>query len=253
MENKLTCIIIDDEKKDRENLRLLLNSYCPEITVLDEAHNKRTILSVLEKHSPDIVFFDIQLGNISIFDILNELKNIYFNIVFVSAYDKYAIKGYQYNAIDYLLKPVKSDRLKDVIKKINIIKNTLDREDTFKSDYKKLQSRYNQSSKISVTDSRGIHLLSPKEILYCMSDGNYTTLYLINDKKMVISKNLKHFENLLLDFNFFRIYRSYLINLHAIDFVLKEDGGSVVMKNGNALPISRTVKKEFFNKLRQVI
>jgi len=248
----MQCIIVDDEQKDRENLKLLLDIYTPQVSVIDEAWDKKSILSALLKNKPDIVFLDIQLGTGSIFDILNDIDNINFKIVFVSAFDKYALNGYQYNAVDYLLKPVNSKKLVEVVSKIETqLKESISKEEilnNYKSNYRKII----ENPKISVTDAKGVYSIYHKDIIFCKSDGNYTRIILDNEKEIIISKNLKHFETKLKAFNFVRIHKSYLINIENIDTLIKEYGGSIIMKNGESLPISRNRKSELYEKMNLI-
>ncbi|MDC8003108.1 LytTR family DNA-binding domain-containing protein [Aureisphaera galaxeae] len=249
MTKNLTCIIIDDEKKDRENMRLLLESYCPQVTIIGEAEDRTSIHKVLSENKPDVVFMDIQLGAISIFDVLNELDQIDFKIIFVTAFDEYAIKGYQYDAIDYLLKPVDPKRLIKVVDKVkNLLENTPAKEDIL-ADFKSFYSKVMEGPKISITDSKGVHVVNVSDILYCTSDGNYTTFLMADEKEIIISKNLKYFEEKLSEYNFIRIHKSYLVNIDKISFIIKEHGGSVVMKNGKSLPISRNSKSQLYEKM----
>ncbi len=246
---QLNCIIIDDERKDRENLRILLDSYCPNINIIGEAYDRDSIYEVLKGNNPDLVFMDIQLGAIAIFDILKDLKEINFKIVFVTAYDKYAIQGYQYDAIDYLLKPVDPKKMIRVIDKITRVTN---KKTSDEHQIENLRAFYNktfETSRISITDSKGIHVVKTADILYCVSDGNYTTFMMQDGREIVISKNLKHFETKLDSYDFLRIHKSYLINLNHIDFLIKEQGGYVTMRNGKSLPVSRNSKKELYKKM----
>lgn len=249
MTEKLQCIIIDDEKKDRENIRMLLDSYCPQVDIIGEAKDRSSILEVLSELKPDLVFMDIQLGAISVFDVLNELDSIDFMIVFVTAFDKYAVQGYQYDAIDYLLKPVDPKRLIKVVDKTFRLRDELKPKETIVSDFKELYSKVMETPKISITDAKGVHIIKAIDVLYCVSDGNYTTFVMTDEMEIVISKNLKHFESKLKDYNFLRIHKSYLVNLNHINFLVKEQGGSIIMKNGKSLPISRNCKKELYEKM----
>ena len=243
------CIIIDDEQKDRENIRMLLDSYCPQVEIIGEANDRSSVLSVLTEMKPDLVFMDIQLGAISIFDVLNELSGFDFKIVFVTAFDKYAIQGYQYDAIDYLLKPVDPKRLIQVVDKTSRLKDQFKSKESIVNDFKELYSKITETPKISITDAKGVHVVKAIDVVYCVSDGNYTTFVMTDETEIVISKNLKHFESKLQNFNFLRIHKSYLVNLDHIDFLIKEQGGSVIMKNGKSLPISRKSKKELYDKM----
>ncbi len=249
MTETVKCIIIDDEQKDRENIRMLLDSYCPQVEIIGEANDRSSVLSVLTEMKPDLVFMDIQLGAISVFDVLNELSGFDFKIVFVTAFDKYAIQGYQYDAIDYLLKPVDPKRLIQVVDKTSRLKDQFKSKESIVNDFKELYSKITETPKISITDAKGVHVVKAIDVLYCVSDGNYTTFVMTDETEIVISKNLKHFETKLQNYNFLRIHKSYLVNLDHIDFLIKEQGGSVIMKNGKSLPISRKSKKDLYDKM----
>ncbi len=249
MSQLLKCIIVDDEKKDRENIQILLDRYCPQVQIIGEAHDKESMLTVLTELKPDLVFMDIQLGAVSVFDVLNELYNLSFNIVFVSAHDKYAIKGYKYDAIDYLLKPINHKCLAKVVDKTQQLKGESISKNNILNGFKELYSKSIEAPKISIADGKGVHMIKTDNVLYCRSDGNYTTFIMDNEGEIVISKGLKHFETKLQEYNFLRIHKSYIANLDHIDFLVKEQGGSVIMKNGKTLPVSRNCKRELYEKM----
>ncbi len=246
MNQELKCIIVDDEEKDRENLKLLLNNYCSEVSVIGEARDEKSIIELFSNSNPDIVFLDIQIGNLLIFEILNRLRIIDFHIVFVSAYDSYAIKGYQYGAVDYILKPIDPDKLIAVIKKIHKLKkDTTQREIDLATLKKTFQNSY-ISPKIPISDTKGTHILAVYDIIYCIGEGNYTKFVMNNNIEILISKNLKQFENKLTPYNFLRIHKSYLINLDKIKLLSKKQGVFALMDNGKEIPVSRTFKKNLY-------
>ncbi|WP_062057582.1 LytR/AlgR family response regulator transcription factor [Aquimarina longa] len=245
----LKSIIIDDEKKDRENISLLLDMYCPQVTIIGKANNKTSAHKLLSQLNPDLVFIDIQLGTTMAFDILNEFESFNFTIVFVSAHEKYAVKGYQYNAIDYILKPIDINKLIKVVNKAYIKKATsLVFKENLLNDSKKTHSD-SIPYKISITDAKEVHVIAPSKILYCSSNRNYTIFTLDNEKEIVISKNLKHFENKLKHYDFLRIHKSYLINLNHVDYIIKEEGGAVIMDNSKSLPVSKNYRKQLYDKI----
>ncbi len=249
MNKKLKCIIIDDERKDIENLKMLLGVYCPQVDVIGQASKKNDIIQILTEAAPDLVFLDINIGAICIFDILNELTEINFNIVFVSAHDKYAVEGYKYDAIDYMLKPVNPDDLVTVVNKALKLQSSASPRDTVMKDLKSMYTMIREIPKICVNDSKGMHIIKIPDLLYCLSRGNYTVLMMMDETEIIISKNLKYFEQKLQDFDFFRIHRSYVVNLNHISLLMKELGGSVLMRNGESLPIGRSAKKALFEKI----
>ncbi|WP_234859468.1 LytR/AlgR family response regulator transcription factor [Aquimarina aquimarini] len=239
MEKKLSCIIIDDEKKDRENIRLLLQTYCPQVKILGEGWDNCSILKILSNTVPDVIFMDVQIGGYTAFEILNELKDLPSHIVFVSAHDKYAIRGYKYQALDYILKPIDFHKLIEVIQRVS--GTTLKKPSI---------SFFNpMTKKISITDAKGIYVIDIYSVIYCLSNGNYTTFILNSRKEIIISKNLKYFENKLADYGFIRVHKSYLVNLAHIDYLAKEDGGTIIMQNNDTLPISKNFKKGLYERM----
>lgn len=254
MKPTLKCFLIDDEKKDRENIRLLLKTYCPEVEIIGEAEDKTSVLEMLPKANPDLVFLDVQLGAQCIFDILKELDEITFEIVFISAYNEYAIEGYKYNALGYLLKPIKPEMLVEVVNKAVLLLEFEENQNKENSlnNFQELFAKIYEVPKISITDSKGTHVIKIPSVLYCMSNGNYTTFFRKNQKEIIISKNLKYIESKLQPFGFFRIHRSYLINLDHVNTVVKDQGDYVVMCNNKSLPIAKDSKKVLYNKLNVI-
>ncbi|KAA1247628.1 LytTR family DNA-binding domain-containing protein [Aquimarina sp. RZ0] len=250
--HNLKCFIIDDEKKDRENIRLLLNTYCPQVEIIGEAGDKLSILEGLTNVNPDIVFLDVQLGTLTIFDILNELEEVNFKIVFVSAYNQYAVDGYKYNAIGYLLKPIDPRLLVEVINKASQLNIEDEHKDDSLNEIKDLYAKIHEVPKISITDTKGTHVIKIPSVLYCVSNGNYTTFIRKDDKEVVISKNLKYIESKLQLYGFFRIHRSYLINLDHVKTLVKDQGGYVIMCDEKSLPIARDSKKALYDKLNVI-
>ncbi len=247
----LKCIIVDDNKKDRENLRLLLSSYCTDVNIVAEAHDKISLKNALENHQVDLVFLDIHLGPITCFEIIEEMDwdELDFKLVFVTASEKHAIKGYKYNAIDYILKPIHTQELIETVNKVHQSKNQKTSKKQVSQEFDQLYSKITERTKISISDGKKIHVLEVNDIIYCSAKGNYTLIKLIENKEIVISKKLKYFEeNLQLDY-FVRIHKSFLINLSHIKSLSKSDGISVFMSDGQDLPVSRNSKDELFSKM----
>jgi len=216
-----------------------------------EAQDYDSIKELLTNTEADLVFLDIQIGPTIIFDILNELDEIRFSIVFISAYDEYALEGYKYDALDYLLKPIDVKQLVAVVQKTLKMKRE---ETTFSknqklTDYKEFYENVVDSSKISIVDSKGVHILKEDDIIYCIGEGNYTTIILDKNKEFVISKNLKQVAAKLSVKSFARVHKSYLINVNNMEFIQKQQGGAIVMSNGKNIPISRSYRKSFFERL----
>lgn len=247
----MKAIIVDDEKKARENLRLLLAEYCPEVEILAEASDQASFQFTLYQLHPDVVFFDIQLGSQLAFDILDGLAKLDFQIVFVTAHREYAIEGYRYNALDYLLKPIDYQKLQTTVARIKEKMKETGNKDQLISTLSKQFVQLQTNPKITLADSAGLSIVELADIYYCMGEGTYTTVYLQEEKSLVISKNLKYFEDKLVPYQFFRPHKSYLVNLNFIEKVFKEDGGHIRMKNGAEIPVSRHRKKELYQVLER--
>lgn len=243
MEDKLHCVILDDEAKDRENLRILLQKFCPEVSILGEAEEFDAFKKLVEDTKPDVAFVDIQLGNYNVFNLLEKIT-LNFTIVFVTAYDQYALKGYKFNAADYLLKPIKRVELKNITDKLYLQKLTRTKQEN------QLGDKQNFYTKISLSDAQGVYILEIDDIVYCKSSGNYTEFVLLTKPKITISKNLKHFGEKLTEYGFFRVHKSYLINLENLNYISKSDGLYAFMKNEEAVPISSNCKKDLFDRMK---
>ncbi|WP_442264682.1 LytR/AlgR family response regulator transcription factor [Tenacibaculum sp. ZS6-P6] len=238
MKNPTTCVIIDDEKLARKTLKLLLKTYKPNITVIGEAKDKNSINQVLNNLNPDIIFCDIQLEKQTIFDLLPKYKVINSKIIFISAHEEFALKGYKHNAIDYLLKPLDPAKLFQAIDKtLQIIEKE-----------KKLQV-FNKSPQIILSDNKGSHIIKIKEIMYCIANGNYTSIFLKDNSSIMVSKNLKFFEEKLNYLSFFRPHKSNLINTNYLKLISNDNGGHIVMVDGKKLSISRDKKKLLLNQI----
>ncbi len=245
MTPNLKCIIIDDEPKARENIRLLIDEYCPAFEVIGEASDRASIKALLETKTADVLFLDVQIGYTTIFDLLDFEDVKHCRVVFVTAHQNYALKGYSFKAIDYLLKPINSNALKEVYHHIVDTYSKVDHSDQLFREVNQLLAKQQGGQKITLVDSTGLQIVAIEDIMYCLGEGTYTTFYLVDDCQKVVSKNLKVFEDKLSPFQFFRLSKSSLINLHFLHHFSKEDGGYVIMKDNKQLNISRNQKKAF--------
>lgn len=236
----LTSIIIDDEKMARDSLKVLLHNYCPEIKIIGEGENLASLKKLLHTHNPSLIFLDIQLRNTTIFDLISNTELSSVKIIFISAHDQYALKGYKYDAVDYLLKPVDPIKLKEAVIKV---KSQIEKEQ--ESEYKRTgMSPLRDSPQIVLSDTKGSHIIKTKDIMYCIAEGNYTAIVLHNQPQIVVSKNLKFFEEKLNSIDFYRIHKSNLINLNYLKLLSNDDGGHIVMSDGKTLSISRDKKRK---------
>ena len=247
----IKTIIIDDEPRGRDTLKILLNKYCPEVSVTGEAGSVVEGFKLINKEAPDVVFLDIEMPGNNGFDLLEMFNSIPFKVIFTTAYDKYAIKAIKYSALDYLLKPIDIDELKEAVSRIE----TNNRKDIGQAKYEALLNNIkseNKRKKVAIPDLEGLIFVFIDEIVRCESDSNYTYIYLINKKKITASRTLGDFEELFSEENFFRVHRSHLINLDHLKKYIKGEGGFAVMADDSRVEVSRRKKPEFLEVLATI-
>jgi len=241
----IRAIIVDDEEGARESLADILNKYVPEVNVVAKAYSIASAYTKIEKHQPDMVFLDIEMHFGTGFDLLEKLDAIHFDIVFVTAYDQYAIKAIKFSALDYLLKPVDIDDVKAVVKKHLEKTQSISREnhEVLKGNLDKS----NPNKRLAISDNSGMTFVNLEEIVYCESDGNYTVIHIKDKPKLVASKTLGEYEKLLAEDGFFRMHRSYLVNLEHVDRIDRSGNGKAVLSTSESLDISRRKKAAFLS------
>ena len=239
-----TAIIIDDEAKGRLALKEKIKNYCSGIQVVAEAANGKEGILAIEQYHPQIIFLDIEMPGMSGFEMLNNLANKNFHIIFTTAYDQYAIKAIKYAAFDYLLKPVDIEELREVIAKINYLANN-----QTKKQIELLQQNIHQPkkmlNKLAIPTLEGLFFYDIKDITYLEALSNYTNIFFCDKTKIIASKTLKEFEELLPEDIFFRLHHSFIVNLNFIKRYIKGDGGQVELQTGTFIDVSRRKKEEF--------
>ncbi|GAK96290.1 two-component system response regulator [Nonlabens tegetincola] len=244
----MKAIIIDDERKSRNVLKILIEENCPKITEIFQAENLLSGIELIKEHNPRLVFLDIEMPEHSGIEILDFIdKDSYnFEIIFTTAYSEYAIKAFQLAAIDYLLKPVTAAVVSNaVVKALNYLTNSNihKRLEELKTSLKK-----DNFSKIGLPYSNGIKFVEFKEIVAFKASGMYTETYLIDGSKILVSKPLKHFTELLKNVTyFFKCHRSYFINIQHIVEYSRSDGGFITLSNTLSVPISNDRKEDFLS------
>ena len=237
----LTAVLVDDEKKNREGLKKLLNEYCPSVKVIGDAGSVDEALVAITKLKPQLLFLDVEMPDGSGFDLLRKIEKIDFKIIFVTAHSHYAIKAIRFSAVDYLLKPVDTDDLIEAVKKADEEKHV-----NHQTQYKGLLNNLsnNSSQKLAIPIKDGFAFLAPEDIIRLQADGTYTHIY-TNGEKYTGTKNIKEYEQLLSDNNFFRSHNSHLINLKHVKKFSRVDGYFVQMSDSSMAEISRRKKEEF--------
>ena len=248
--NKLKAIIVEDEEASRITLNNYLNKYCTNVKVLDMADSVQTGLEAIKKHRPDVVFLDIEMPYGNAFDLLEQLDNIDFEIIFVTAYRDYAIKALNLSAAYYILKPIDIDELVSAVDKIAERKK--EGEDIFHTKIlmDNIKSNSIQHKKIVLPQMDGFEVVNVNDIIRAEADDNYTNFYLTNGKTFLVSKTLKHFDELLNEFDFVRIHKSHLVNLQYITKYIKGKGGQVRMSDDSYVDVSPLRKKELLERFK---
>ena len=248
----IKAIIIDDEQHCINRLSGLLDEHCKEtVHVMGNFLSLEEGINAIYKLQPALVFLDVQLGEHTGFDLLKQLNEINFEVIFTTAFDKYAVQAFKFCAIDYLLKPIDADDLKLAVDKLSkkISKEEVSKQ--FEVLFHNLK-HVGSLKRICVPVMTGFVFLQVNDIIRCESDINYTTIFLSNKQKLLVAKTLKEFEELLSDHDFFRVHNSHLINLAHIKSYNKGKGGFVTLDDNSQIEVSTRRKEEFLKKLAAV-
>jgi two-component system LytT family response regulator len=236
----IKAILIDDEKDAIESLTWEINQFCDNIEIIDSFTNPEEAISAINYLKPECVFLDIEMPEMDGFQLLSQLKFRDFDLVITTAYDNYAIQAFKESAIDYLLKPIDSDDLQKVTKKIlkNKNKNSLGVE--LKSALDSILKTQNKTvNKIALPLNGKTVFIKLDDVYYCKSDGNYTTIFLKNDEKYLLSKKIKDIDALFNSKQIIRVHQSYLVNINYIKEYVKNDGYYLVLENRVTIPVSK--------------
>ncbi len=245
----MKAILIDDEEKARENLANLLNKYCPEVKVQAKAGSIADAIQPIKSEKPDLVFLDIEMQGESGFDLFDYYPEPDFDVIFVTAHDEYAIRAFKFAAADYMLKPIDIDDLEHAVNMVGKREKTV-RQEQLRQLITYVSEKSNAFNKIVLPTMESLLFVKVEQIVRCESDDNYTTVYLIGDKEILVSKNIKHFEDILESQGFYRIHRSHLVNLNYIKEYFRGDGGYVTMNDGSSIPVSRRKKTAFLERIK---
>ena len=240
MNKTIKAAIIDDMEQARLTLKKDLETYTPEVSIIAEASGVIEGVKMLKSIKPDVLFLDIQMQDGSGFDLLDILNEINFKIIFITASDAHAIKAFRYAAIDYLLKPVDPDELKIAIGKLKT--ESFNENAKYQLLNESLKEISKPHSRLALHTQDKIHVVEISDIVRCESNINYTEFHFIDGKKLLVTKTLKDFEELLNDHGFFRVHQSHLVNTSCIREFIKSDGGSILMSNGDVIPVSTRKK-----------
>jgi two-component system LytT family response regulator len=236
-----TCIIIDDEPKARVLLQAIVQQYCPQLQIAALCEDLPDGIKAIKKHKPSLIFLDIEMpghSGLELFDFFNE-DEINFSVIFTTAYNEYAIQAFKFSAIDYLLKPIQHTQLIEAVDRF-VKKQELQQSSQLLNLKENLNANQNwEEKRIAVPSGQTIHFFKPNEIILIKGEAAYSEIHLNNGNKLLASRNLKHFEELLKDIPvFFRSHKSYIINRREVKEYVKSDGGYLSMSNGMQAGIS---------------
>jgi two-component system LytT family response regulator len=243
-------LVVDDENKTREFIAKLIRSFGLDLEVIAQGENVETALAAIEEHQPDILLLDIQMPDGTGFDVLKRAPAKNFEVIFITAHQEFAIKAIKFSALDYILKPVDPEELRDAIE--HAIRAVSEKKDIKQFDTLQHNLVPHQKKKLVLKTQESVFVVELDEIIRCEADKNYTFFFLTSGKKILVSRTLKDFETLLVGSHFFRIQQSHLVNINFVDRYDKTEGGSVIMKDGAAVPLSPAKKDLFFKLLENL-
>jgi two-component system LytT family response regulator len=246
----MKAIIIDDEQHCIKTLHWTLAQYCPEVEIVATAENGTNGKNSIEAFNPDIVFLDIEMPMMNGIDMLKSFEEIDFEVIFTTAYDKYAINAIKLNALDYLLKPIDKDELIAAVDKIKTKKLKIDK---LQIDNLHEVHKTKIADKIAITTIDGLQFITLQNIIRIEADGSYSIFYLLDGKKILLSKKLGDVQELLSNnLEFFRPQKSHIINLKFVEKYIRTDGGEIIMVDNSRLALSRNKKDEFLEMFAKI-
>jgi len=249
--NMLRTIIIDDEAHIRQMLERTVNQFCPNIKLVGMADGVKTGMEVIRKHKPDLLLLDIELKDGTGFDLLKNLQPVNFKVIFITAYNQYAVKAFRFSAIDYLLKPIDPEELQEAVQKAEkLMQQDFNTQLDFLEE--NMEKGDKADKKIIFRTQDNIYLVRVSDINYCGSDGGYTTIHLVNGNQIVVSTGLKDYEDLLREFGFYRIHKSYLINMRHISRFEKAEGGYIILQNEAKIPVATRKREELLELFNRI-
>jgi two-component system, LytTR family, response regulator len=243
----LRSIIVEDEKNNRETLKSMLLEFCPGVEVMGMAASVPEARDMIHRLKPELIFLDIELQTGSGFELLEPAGSVDFDVIFTTAYEQYAIKAIKLSSLDYLLKPIDIEELQQAVEKAIQKKHTHTHSDQIEVLLSHLKTKPAPPRKICLATSEGLEYIATQDIILCEANGSYTTFYVKDGIRIMVSKNLKEYESLLEGLDFMRVHNSYLINLREVKKFIKADGGSIIMQNGHQVSISPKKRQLFMD------
>ncbi|MBP9068278.1 MAG: response regulator transcription factor [Bacteroidia bacterium] len=246
----IKTLIIEDEQKSRDVLMKIIEKNCPELNVVGSATNVIEGVELIKSLKPDLVFLDITMPDGSGFDLLEQVSDHKFELIFATASNSHAVRAFKYSACDYLLKPIDIEELRNAV--LRVVKRKSETPDMGNLNFliQQLKKADDNFQKITLPTGNAYEIINLKDIIRCEADGSYTYFYLTDKRKLMVSASLKHYEELLPEQDFIRVHHHNLINMNHVIRFLKEDGGYAVMTDGSKIEISRRKKDQFMERLK---
>jgi two-component system LytT family response regulator len=238
----LSALLVDDEKNGRENLAGLIRSHCPNIRIVAESASVEQAIRAIQEHQPQLIFLDIEMPGGNGFQLLEHFKDFPFEVIFVTAYDNYAIRAIRFSASDYILKPINLNELIAAIEKVSLRIRNRSENERIRQLY--LNTMHPANPKIGLPTGERVEFVEVKSIIRCQGESNYTHIYFANRKPLLTAKSLIEFEELLAEYGFVRVHKTHLVNLNQVTSYTKNDGGMLFLTNGDSVTISRR-RKDF--------
>ena len=247
----MDAILIDDERACTESLAIELDRYCPDVNVVAKCNSPENGREAIHKLHPQLVFLDIEMPRMNGFELLESIDLIDFEVIFVTAYDQFAIKAFRFSAVDYLLKPIQKQELIEAVAKVRKRVEKEMSKEHLEVLLKNVRNPNKPLGNLAVPTMEGLDFIPVQEIVFCQSDSNYTNLITVGGKTVVISRPLKFVEAMLEDHPFYRVHQSYLVNLEHIRKYVKGQGGEVIMSNGTFISVARSKKEGLLRLVRR--
>ncbi|MDT0557080.1 LytTR family DNA-binding domain-containing protein [Ichthyenterobacterium sp. W332] len=244
---KITALLIDDEPMALSAIERMLTKHCSNIIIIGKTKNPEEAVDLINNLKPEILFLDIAMPRMDGFTLLNSVSYKKSQVIFTTAYDEYALQAFKTAAADYLLKPIDPDELKQAVIKVSEQLQSDDTQNYIADLFERLQKNTKSITSIGLPSMEGLDFVKTEAIIYCKSDGNYTEIYLDNNQKILVTRKLKFLEEKLNDSQFVRVHNSYLVNINFVKKYLKGRGGTLVMSNGDSLPVSVRKKNDFLD------
>lgn len=246
----IKAVVIDDETNSRDSLKQMVHIYCPEVMVIGEADGVATGLQCITEKNPDLVFLDIKMADGSGFDLLQKLAYVNFKLIFVTAYEEYAIRAFRYNAVDYINKPIDPDELRRAVEKATTYFNGENMNETIRMLLESMKSKNTpKNRKLVLRTINTVHVVEIDRIMHCESDRNYTVFYLVDGEKILISRSMKEFDELLEGHGFLRVHNSHLLNLNYLSKFMRDEL-ICILKDNTTIPVAYRKRDELLEAIK---